>query len=59
MGHAQSQVTVTITLLCDQVTTMATATQQMAPVLEAHIVMILQEVEIADKSDKKCGVLGD
>ena len=59
MGHAQSQVTVTTTLLCDQAITMATATQQIAHVLEAHIVMILQEVEIADKSDKKCGVLGD
>ncbi len=34
---------------------MATATQQMAHVLEAHIVMTLQEAEIADKFKKSVG----
>ena len=55
MGYAQSQVTVTTTLLCVQVTTMATAIQQIAHVLEAHIVMILHEAEIADKFKKSVG----
>jgi hypothetical protein len=31
----------------------------MAHVLEAHTIITIHEAEIADKSDKKCGVLGD
>ena len=47
MVEVQDQVTA---LQCDQETTMVTAIQLMAHVLEAHTVMILQEAEIVDNN---------